>query len=85
MDAHTLHDQQRLVIARQRFVEGVALPSNLLPSTIAHSWARSREAGLLPWQSWLAEQDDSLLPLDESDQQLAECVRPEIDLSLIHI
>ncbi|AGL46508.1 MULTISPECIES: sigma-54-dependent Fis family transcriptional regulator [Pseudomonadota] len=79
MDAHTLHDQQRLVIARQRFVEGVALPSNLLPSTIAHSWARSREAGLLPWQSWLAEQDDSLLPLDESDQQLAECVRPEID------
>lgn len=79
MDVHTLHDQQRLVIARQRFVEGATLPSNLLPTAIAHSWARSREAGLLPWQPWQAEQDNGLLTLDESDQQLAQCVQPEID------
>ncbi|WP_422418337.1 sigma-54-dependent Fis family transcriptional regulator [Pseudomonas sp. GZD-222] len=79
MDAHTLHNQQYLSIARQQFAEGVALPSNLLPSSIALSWARSREAGLLPWQPWRADADDGLLPLDEADQQLAHCVQPEID------
>jgi sigma-54 dependent transcriptional regulator, acetoin dehydrogenase operon transcriptional activator AcoR len=79
MDAHALQAQQRLVIARQRFVEGGALPADLLPSSVAQSWVRSRATGLLPDQSWRPRQDVGLLPLDEQDQRLAACVSPEID------
>jgi transcriptional regulator of acetoin/glycerol metabolism len=79
MDARVLVDQQQLIHARHRFIEGAPLPLGLLPEPIAQSWARSRASGLLPWNSWQAERDDQLHALDAADQRLADCVRPEID------
>jgi transcriptional regulator of acetoin/glycerol metabolism len=65
--------------ARQRFAEGLALPAGLLPDSIARSWARSREAGLLPWAPGLTRGDLDLAALTEADQHLAECVQPEME------
>lgn len=79
MDAHAPVNQQQLIHARHRFVEGAPLPLGLVSEPIAQSWARSRASGLLPWHSWLAERNDQLHALNAADQQLADCVRPEID------
>ncbi|TWI45218.1 hypothetical protein IQ22_04644 [Pseudomonas duriflava] len=53
MDTYALPDPQRLNVARNQFLDGKPLPEDLLPSPVARSWSRSREAGVLPWQSRL--------------------------------
>ena len=79
MDASALHNQQQLVRARQRFLDGAPLPDGLLPAPVSRSWSRSRDAGLLPEQACFATLEPELPALDHRDQQLADCVAPEID------
>lgn len=71
--------QADLNTARQRFAEGLSLPAGLLPAAIARSWERSRMAGLLPWRPRLADGGLDLAGLSESDQDLAEAVRPSLE------
>ena len=67
--------------ARAAFADGVALPSALLPESVARSWARSREIGLRPWDA------PSYEPLALADRasgadvhrQVRKCVADEIE------
>ncbi|TWI50915.1 hypothetical protein IQ22_03614 [Pseudomonas duriflava] len=79
MDTYAVPDQQRLYRARQQFLDGKPLPEDLLPASIARSWARSRDAGLLPWQPRLSQLDDQLHMLMPEDHLLARHASPEIE------
>ena len=79
MDAGALRNQQQLVLARQRFIEGAPLPEGLLPEPISRSWRRSRDAGLMPGQACLTALEPEPFELGDSDRRLADCVAPEID------
>jgi transcriptional regulator of acetoin/glycerol metabolism len=65
--------------ARRRLWDGEPLPAGLLPNPVARSWERSRDAGLRPWERRLSNGDAPILALDEADQNLAVCVKPEIE------
>ncbi|KER68004.1 Fis family transcriptional regulator [Burkholderia cepacia] len=63
---------------RARFAAGEPLPETALPASVARSWLRSRDAGLLPWQTahyeMLGELDDS-----RAGRRLYRCVAQEIE------
>ncbi|HCE6398833.1 TPA: sigma-54-dependent Fis family transcriptional regulator [Pseudomonas putida] len=71
-------DQQALDDARRRLLDGDSLPLGLLPPSIASSWERSRDVGLSPWDRRLRSHS-SHHELSGFDQNLAVCVKPEID------
>lgn len=79
MDASALHNQQQLVLARQRFLDGAPLPDGLLSAPVSRSWSRSRDAGLHPEHACFATLEPEPPQLNDSDRQLANCVAPEID------
>lgn len=63
---------------RVRFAAGEPLPETALPASVARSWARSRDAGLRPWETaryeMQRERDES-----RADRQLTRCVAQEIE------
>ncbi|MGX1186448.1 transcriptional regulator of acetoin/glycerol metabolism [Pseudomonas sp. F-14 TE3623] len=79
MDALLPIDLHALDIARRRLWNGESLPTGLLPAPIARSWERSRDAGLSPWAGRLSGGEAREVVLDESDLQLQESVRPELE------
>lgn len=73
-----IRDMHGLEEVRRRFLDGHALPADLLPPAVASSWVRSRDAGLSPWDKrltgrWRAHELSSL------DARLATSAQPEID------
>jgi transcriptional regulator of acetoin/glycerol metabolism len=78
MDTYCLTESRALDGARRRLMDGEALPAGLLPTPVARSWQRSRDAGLDPWEHRLINHDAQLFALDEADRNLASCVKPEI-------
>lgn len=79
MDTFLLTDSLHLDGVRRRLWDGEPLPAGLLPSPIARSWVRSRDAGLRPWEPRLINGDAPMFALDEADRSLAACVKPEIE------
>ncbi|WP_321866697.1 helix-turn-helix domain-containing protein [Paraburkholderia tropica] len=71
--------------ARERFGDGGQLPAalmpNLLPESVARSWARSRAAGVLPWQAPEYELLKGTRSVRESheDRRLYSCIVDEIE------
>ncbi|HEV3430159.1 MAG TPA: helix-turn-helix domain-containing protein [Paraburkholderia sp.] len=71
--------------ARERFGGGEHLPASLtaglLPDSVARSWARSRDAGVRPWQAPEYELLKSARNTRESheDRRLYSCVVDEIE------
>ncbi|WP_322042051.1 helix-turn-helix domain-containing protein [Paraburkholderia sp. J67] len=71
--------------ARERFGGGEQLPAalmpGLLPDSVARSWARSRDAGLRPWEAPEYELLKSTRSTREShdDRRLYSCVVDEIE------
>ncbi|MHC8290805.1 sigma-54-dependent Fis family transcriptional regulator [Pseudomonas sp. XS1P51] len=68
-----------LQTARALFSEGAPLPAGLLPDSIARSWTRSRDAGLLPHTPGLWGADLDFAALTDHDHRLAEYARPEME------
>ncbi|MGS0895413.1 helix-turn-helix domain-containing protein [Burkholderia stagnalis] len=66
---------------RARFAEGEPLPDTALPDGVARSWARSRDAGLQPWQTAHYEMRHDAGESRESraDRRLYRCVVQEIE------
>lgn len=75
----------QLHAARERFGDGEQLPAalmpNLLPESVARSWARSRDAGVLPRQAPEYELLKGARSVRESrdDRRLYSCVVDEIE------
>jgi sigma-54 dependent transcriptional regulator, acetoin dehydrogenase operon transcriptional activator AcoR len=67
--------------ARERFSDGGQLPEALLPESVARSWARSRDAGVTPWQAPEYELLRSSRSTRESldDRRLFSCIVDEIE------
>lgn len=74
-----LTDPRHLSNARKRLLDGLPLPAGLLPDPVARSWERSRDAGLNPWEARLNHPRGPRFELNEADQQLAACVKPELE------
>lgn len=79
MDTCRLTETLCLEGVRRRLWDGEPLPAGLLPNPVARSWERSRDAGLRPWDHRLINSDAPIFSLDEVDQALAVCVKPEIE------
>lgn len=71
--------------ARERFGDGGQLPQaltpGLLPESVARSWARSRDAGVLPWQAPEYELLSGSRSTRESldDRRLFSCIVDEVE------
>jgi|GEM_PF-479442 len=85
--AESMHDNApaQLHSARERFGGGAKLPDaltpNLLPDPVARSWARSRDAGIMPWQAPEYELLNGTRSALESpdDRRLYRCIVDEIE------
>ncbi|MCK9801391.1 sigma-54-dependent Fis family transcriptional regulator [Pseudomonas sp. MAFF 302030] len=73
-----IRDRHGLDEVRRRFLDGHALPADLLPPAVASSWERSRNAGLSPWDKRLAGRWRAH-ELSQSDVCLAASAQPELD------
>lgn len=71
-------DLQNLDDARRWVWDGNALPVGLLPTAVASSWERSRDAGLSPWDQRLASHGVTF-ELSDADLSLAAYAGPELD------
>ncbi|MFP6562007.1 helix-turn-helix domain-containing protein [Paraburkholderia sp. B3] len=71
--------------ARERFGDGGQLPKaltpGLLPESVARSWARSRDAGVMPWQAPEYELLSGSRSTRESldDRRLFSCIVDEVE------
>lgn len=79
MDALFPIDHSALEIARRRLWNGDPLPKDVLPLPVARSWERSRDLGLSPWAGRLLAREGQENSLDDSDIQLQEVIRPELE------
>ncbi|KWF55851.1 Fis family transcriptional regulator [Burkholderia pseudomultivorans] len=66
---------------RARFAAGEPLPDTALPGAVARSWARSRDAGLRPWQTayYEMQRDPGSVGESRADRRLHRCVVHEIE------
>lgn len=79
MDSSSPIDNSALEIARRRLWNGDPLPKDALPLAVARSWERSRDLGLSPWAARLFAREGEEISLDDSDIQLQEVIRPELE------